>query len=108
MKEIRFCEDFEKLPVGWPETEATLVGVYNERVEVIKNRFSDFLKRDTKVRGEERYYGLDFAVGLILVFIHHNSGEVFTTIRKSSASDWKYYTNCIKCTFVLKDTRLNK
>jgi len=69
MNKIKFSEDYEKLPVDWAGTEATLIGVYPEKVKKLKARYSLFLEYDTKVRGEDRHYPLNFNDALILVFI---------------------------------------
>jgi len=60
MKKIKFSEDYEKLPVDWVGTEATLIAVYPEKVKNLKARYSFFLEYDTKVRGEDRHYPLNF------------------------------------------------
>lgn len=105
-KKIKFSEDYEKLPVFWNGTHATLLTVFPVKMETIKNRYTAFWKFDTKIRGEERYYPLNFKDAIILVFLHHNSGKLFPTIRKNYKEKFEYYTNQIGETFQLKDTRL--
>jgi hypothetical protein len=41
-KQIKFSEDYEKLPLLWKETTATLIAVYPEKVKRIKNRWTVF------------------------------------------------------------------
>ena len=101
MNKIKFSEDYEKLPVDWVGTYATLIGVYPEKVKNLKARYSLFLEYDTKVRGEERHYPLNFEGALILVFIHHETGSLFPTIRRNYKRKFEYYTASIGETFVL-------
>lgn len=101
MKRIKFSEDYEKLPIDWVGTYATLIAVYPEKVENLKARYSFFLEYDTKVRGEERRYPLNFKDALILAFIHHKTGSLFPTIRRNDKGKFEYYTASIGETFVL-------
>ena len=50
-------------------------------------------------------YDLNFKDGLILVFIHYNSGVPFTTIRRNYKEKFEYYSNAIGETFVLTSTQ---
>lgn len=105
MKKIKFSEDYEKLPIVWAGTQATLIAVYPESVERIKNRYTAFWKFDTKVRNQDKYYPLNFKDALILIFMHHNTGRLFPTIRRNYKEKFEYYANSIGETFMLKDTR---
>ena len=104
MRKIKFSEDYEKLPLGWEGSQATLIAVYPEQVETIKNRYSAFCAYDTKVRGKEEYYPLNFKDALILVFLHHDTGRLFPTIRRYSEEKFDYYVLCVGKTFVLTPT----
>lgn len=99
VKQIKFSEDYEKLPLIWNGTMATLISVYPEKVETIKNRHTAFWKKDTKVRNQEKYYSLNFEDALILVFLHHNTGMLFSTIRRNYNQKFEYYANSIGETF---------
>ena len=99
MKIIKFSEDYEKLPQNWNGTLATLIAVYPEKVETIKNRYTAFWKYDTKVRGKDKYYPLNFEDAIILVFIHHNTGMLFPTIRRNYKQKFEYYSASIGETF---------
>lgn len=103
-KQIKFSEDYEKLPLNWNGTTATLIAVYPEKVETIKNRYTAFWKKDTKVRNQKKYYPLNFEDALILVFLHHNTGTLFPTIRRNYKEKFEYYTSSIGETFMLAKT----
>lgn len=105
MLKIKFSHEYEKLPIVWKGTQATLIAVYPEKVETIKNRFTAFFKKDIKFRGESgEYTDFDFEDALILIFIHHNTGQLFSTIRRSYQDKFEYYSNAIGETFVLTST----
>ena len=101
MYEIKFNEDYEKLPLVWNGTQATLLGVYRESVETIKKRYTAFWKKDTKIRGLDKFYCLHFKDALILIFLHHNTGELFSTIRKDKDGKFEYYVDSVGETFKL-------
>jgi len=105
MKKIKFSEDYEKLPNDWNGTQATLIAVYPEKVETIKNKYTAFWKYDTKVRGQDKYYPLNFEDAIILVFLHHNTGRLFPTIRRNYKQKFDYYSSSIGETFVLTSTQ---
>ncbi|MBN2567825.1 MAG: hypothetical protein JXB42_00175 [Deltaproteobacteria bacterium] len=104
MRQIKFSEDFEKLPENWNGTQAILIAVYPEKVETIKNAIPAFIEYDTKIRGEDRYYPIDFEDALILVFLHLNTGRLFPTIRRNYREKFEYYTASTRETFVLTST----
>jgi len=83
-------------------TQATLIAAYPESVERIKTRYTAFWKKDTKIRGEERYYPLNFKEAIILVFLHHNTGILFPTIRRNYKDKFEYYSNSIRKAFLLQ------
>jgi hypothetical protein len=101
LKKIKFSEDYEKLPFVWIGTQATLISVYPESVENIKKRYTAFYKYDTKVRHQDKYYPLNFVDAIILVFLHHNTGILFPTIRRNYKEKFEYYANSIGETFIL-------
>lgn len=108
LKKIKFSEDYEKLPNVWAGTQATLIAVYPESVERIKNRYTSFWHYDTKVRGQDKHYPLTFTDAIILVFIHHNTGRLFPTIRRNYKEKFEYYVNSLGESFVLTNTRGDK
>ena len=117
MKTIKFSEDYEKLPFFWEGTQATLLAVYPESVNTIQQRYTAFWKRDTQIRrnstkfselGKKEYYLLNFTDAIILIFLHHNTGHLFPTIRRNYKEKFEYYMNSIGETFVLKRTSLQR
>jgi len=100
-KKIKFSNDYEKLPLNWDGTAATLIAVYPEKMENIKNKYSAFWKKDTKVRNQEKYYSLNFKDALILIFLHHDTGTLFPTIRRNYEQKFEYYVGSIGETFIL-------
>lgn len=102
MKEIKFSHDYEKLPVIWDGTQATLMCVYPEDMTTIRNRYTAFFKKDIKFRGEDgEYTDLNFEHALILIFMHHNTGQLFSTIRRNHEQKFQYYASAIGETFKL-------
>jgi len=101
-KTIKFSNDYEKLPQNWEGTQAKLIAVYPEKTSFIKNGLTAFWNYDTKIRGKNERYPLDFEDALILVFIHLNTGVPFTTIRRNYQQKFEYYANSIGETFVLQ------
>jgi hypothetical protein len=104
MKEIKFSADYEKLPVNWEGTEAVLIGVKNTTLPFLKNKMPKFLEYDTKYRGHEGNYIIDFDEVLILTFIHINSGMPFTTLRRKTKEKMNYYIGLVSETFKLVRT----
>lgn len=102
MNKIRFSHDYEKLPLRWEGTHAVLFGVqYIDDMERFKNRYPQLISQDTKFRGENGNYELNFKEGLLLVFYHLNSKSFFTTIRKFTPEKSEYYRDCEQETFEL-------
>lgn len=104
MNTIKFSADYEKLPENWEGTKAMLISVVPTPVRIIKEEMTAFWKYDTKYRGREEFYHLNFKEALILVFIHLNSGLPFTTIRRNYQQKLEYYTESIGDTFLLERT----
>jgi len=104
---IKFSHDYEKLPEDWEGTQAVLLGM-----EIIpdmdnwKKRFPQLIELDTKFRGEEGHYNLDFKEGILLFFIHLNTARLFTTIRRYTPYKQEYYENNIFKSFIM--VRLNE
>ena len=95
MKKIKFSEDYEKLLIDWDGTQALLLGVFPDSIERLKKDFLEFIKKDTKIRGEDRDYPLNFKDGLILVFLHKETGELFSTLRRNYKEKFEYYASSI-------------
>ncbi len=103
MHTLKFSHDYEKLPLSWDGTQAILIGVqYISDMDRFKLRLPQLITIDTKFRGEEGSYELDFKEGILLAFFHLNSSRLFTTIRKFKESKYEYYHNEQQETFVLK------
>jgi len=98
---IRFSSDYTKLPTSWEGTQATLLAVVPVSITEIKKRYPAFIKYDTKYRGKEGYYPLNFEQGIILLFLHHNTGKVFSTIRRNFPKKRIYYKSKVLSTFIL-------
>lgn len=94
-KTIKFSNEYEKLPNVWEGTFGTLIAVYPEDVETIKKRYTAFWKYDTKIKGKDESYPLDFKYAIILVFIHHNTGMLIPTIRRNYREKFDYYFNSL-------------
>lgn len=108
IRRIKFSEDYEKLPPNWPESRCRLIAVHPISIAEFKEKFGSFLYNDTKIREEDRHYPLNFQEGLLLVFLHENSGRLIPTIRRDYPEKRKYYVDCIGDTFILTDTRKKK
>lgn len=104
MNEIKFSEDYMKLPVVWNGTQAVLMAVRQVDVNKIKNSLPQFIHYDTAYRQKIGNYDLNFKDGLILFFIHINTGVPFTTIRNSWGNKYNYYAGKVGETFKLVKT----
>ena len=111
-KGLKFSEDYYKLPKEWNGTQAKLIAVYPEDIDKLKKSTPSFIKYDTQIREDKsyltlkpRFYDLNFKDGLILMFIHYNSGIPFTTIRKNYKEKFEYYVNAIGENFILISTK---
>jgi hypothetical protein len=102
MNTIKFSFDYEKLPIGWNGSQALLVSVYPADIEWTKRAMPAFIEYDTTHRGKTERYPLDFKDGLILVFIHYNTGRVFTTIRRNINEKFEYYLSKIGESFEMR------
>jgi len=109
MNKIKFSHDYKKLPAVWEGTHAKLMAVYYEQdMEKLKRSMPAFIKYDTAYcvtpyfTEPVRYYPLNFDRGIILFFIHINTGQVFTTIRRHTPKKYAYYKSKIGEIFVLE------
>jgi len=85
-------KDYDKLPLSWERTQATLLSVtYCEDMERLKRSHPQFIRYDTIFRNKKGEYPINFKEGLILVFIHINTGLPFTTIRRYTEKKADYY-----------------
>jgi len=101
VKTLKFSHDYEKLPLNWNGTQAQLMAVTPVSIDALKKRMPAFIDYDTKFRGKEGSYPLYFESGLILFFIHLNTGKPFTTIRRNYKQKFEYYQNAIDEPFKL-------
>lgn len=101
MNQIKFSSDYEKLPLNWNGTQARLISVSLFGVKYFKLTFPQFIEYDTKYRGKTGNYDLSFDEGILLVFLHYNSGKPFTTIRRFTPSKFRYYKQRETQTFTL-------
>ncbi len=97
---IKFSEDYEKLPENWEGTYAMLAGILCVNINWLKEDNPKFIEYDTTFRGKKGSYPLNFEKGMILTFIHE-SGKVFTTIRREYPSKLDYYDSKMGCDFKL-------
>lgn len=108
MNQIKFSHDYFKLPLNWEETEALLLGVMTLNLQTMKEElplfYPNFIYKDTRFRGEEGNYPIDFDEAIILTFIHIKTGQIFTTIRRYTPSKAEYYRSSIGETFLLQRT----
>jgi hypothetical protein len=100
LKRIKFSHDYYKLPRDWEGTEAVLLGV-NLIIDV-DNLPVAFIAYDTKFRNEEGMYKLFHGSGLLLLFWHLNTCNLFTTIRRYTLQKSRYYNGSIGETFILE------
>lgn len=107
MKTIKFSEDYEKLPKNWEGTQAVLFGVSLWSIDTLKTRIPQFIEFDTKYRGKEGYYNLDFDNGLVLTFFHLNTRTFFVTIRRFTIEKEDYYRKLVGDTFQMERTKQN-
>lgn len=92
-----------KLPIVWKGTHAVLIAVTPFPIDYLKKALPQFIEYDTKFRAKEGHYDLNFKDGLILTFIHINTGIPFTTIRRSYKEKFEYYISSIGETFILEE-----
>lgn len=106
MKTLKFSSDYEKLPLNWEGTTALLIGVFPVEIDWLRRYAPAFFELDTRFRGDKSdgsgHYDIQFKNGLILSFIHLETGIPFTTIRRNYEEKLKYYTKSIGETFVLQ------
>lgn len=98
MHVIKFSHDYEKLPVNWINTKAILMGAaITEKDKLLPA----FVYYDTKIAGTNEYYQLPNGK-IIVLFFKHETGAIFTTIRRWSEEKWKYYQEVILEQFEMK------
>ncbi len=103
MRTLKFSHDYEKLPLNWDGTQAILIGIqYISDMKIFKNRLPQLIRVDTKFRGEEDSYELNFKEGILLTFFHLNSARLFTTIRRFTETKYDYYNSECQELFILK------
>jgi len=89
MRNIKFSNDYYKLPENWQNTTAVLIGVsLCKDIQKLKKDFPNFISYDATIRDEDPWkqeqYPLDFKEGIILIFVHTETGVPFTTIRRAT------------------------
>ena len=100
IKEIKFKNDYEKLPFVWNNTQAPLICCYPTTLLMLKRGLTAFFNKDTKIRGEKTdFYPITESKLLVLVFIHHNTGELISTIRSNTVENFELYINSLGETF---------
>lgn len=104
MNEIKFSDDYEKLPSNWNGSLATLVALRYDRISEIKRKYLQFLNYDTKYRGREGHYRFETDDVIILFFVHKETGKVFTTIRKYNIEKFTMYQELLDTDFKLVRT----
>lgn len=86
---IKFSHDYEKLPLLWENTRAVLLRVQRVRLEDQSFAFIDY---DTKIR-QGGYYPLPKAGDFIVLLFQHETGMLFTTIRRYTYEKKEFYLN---------------
>jgi hypothetical protein len=71
----------------------------------MKKVLPQLIAKDTKFRGEEGSYELNFKDALVLTFFHESTGMLFTTIRRRTDAKDQYYSCAIGQPFTLKLTK---
>jgi len=107
-KSIKFSHNYPKLPEVWEGTQAVLMAVVQVDIDHIKLSNPAFIDYDTTyidTNGKTNKYPLTFKDGLILFFIHLNTGKPFTTIRRDYVSKSEYYHGAIGQTSILERTQ---
>jgi hypothetical protein len=105
LKTIKFSHNYPKLPEVWDGTQAVLMAISQVDIDHIKLSNPAFINYDTTYidnNNKECKYPLDFKDGLILFFVHLNTGKPFTTIRRDYVSKSEYYHGAIGETFILE------
>jgi len=69
-----------------------LLGVlYCPDFESFRRRNPSLVHADTRFRGEEGHYELNFKEAIVLTLHHLNAGKLFTTIRRYAPAKYAYY-----------------
>ena len=108
MNKIKFSNDYEKLPINWPDTKAVLIGISVVDISWLKTALPQLIDADSKLRNSTEHYPLDFERAIVLTFFQKSkcSPRLFTTIRRYTPSKYEYYKGRLWKTFELVDTRL--
>ena len=91
MNQIKFSHDYEKLPLNWEGSQATLLEIKSYTIAYLMKICPKFLEYDTKIRGKDEHYKFTFDDALILFFVHNDTGLPFTTIRRFYGTKFDYY-----------------
>lgn len=104
MLNIKFSQQFVKLPSNFNGTHAKLVKVEPMRFSQLDPAF---VEEDSRymVDGEAKHYIFDFKYDkcIVLTFVHE-SGVEFTTIRSYTADKLEYYLKNLNLMFELVRT----
>lgn len=101
VNKIRFKNDYEKLPEVWDGTYAKLICCYPETLDNLEKGMTAFFRKDTKIRHKfprnhiEQYYPVSHKDLLILIFIHLNTGNLFSTLRHNTEENFEKYVNTV-------------
>lgn len=102
---IKFSDDYEKLPLNWKDTTATLLSVVMvENMGDMRKKIPAFFDYDCKFRNKHGWYQFYFKVGIILIFLHHTSGAPFTTLRRHTLDKYLWYQSKVGQDFVLTES----
>ena len=101
MYKLRFAFDMKKLPTNWQGTQVKLVGCMPINIEQIMKGCPSFIKYDTE-RTDGKMYNITFRDGLLLTFIHLNTGKPFTTIRENKKEKFEFYMTYLGEIFMLE------
>jgi hypothetical protein len=96
MPDLKFSHDYYKLPPNWENTKAILL----EGIKVkLEQQTEQLLEYDTQIReppnkahGIDHYTLPDKGDYLLLIF-QHETGAVFTTLRRWTKQKEEYYAN---------------
>ncbi len=97
MKKLKFSFDYHKLPREWEGTNARLLYITAIKLE---EQTSHYLEFDTKIRlnilsSSPKHYLLPKKGVYLLLLFKHESGAIFTTLRRFIGTKLDYYDNSI-------------
>lgn len=103
---IKFSHDYTKLPEGWENTKATLIGLSPKTTLYwLQTNMPKFLDYDTTYRGEDGKYELNEDNDLFILSFLHETGTPFTTIRRYVESKYQYYQDNFMEEFTMTKTQ---